>query len=386
MVARNKKQRSGSIYVLTLLTVAAVGSMVLIGVTIRNASSVESGLIETVNKNSSGVLDAAEYAIGHINNDPNWTNNAQKGQVFSEFTLGDRTYSSSVVDADTLVAPTLASSNYRVTVTSTTGLAVDSASVDLRHAKIDYLGYLQSLGLDAYWPLNEATGSTTANDPQDGRDGRYLDPDAAGAGTNDEGGTVPVFANSGDHIETPYDSNYQDDTQGTVSFWMKNTGTGPYTSYGVFGQRFQSNAMPAVAMTCMGGSLSAYMNDSGAFSQNSSSITPFGLIKIGQWHHVAMTWGPSGLRIYIDGVQQASRNVTVWDTRDGSLGEQPLHIGASYIPASSSQPQVGFEGSIAHFAILSSELDASKIAEIAAIKPDEIHLTLIEDSWVKVFD
>lgn len=378
----------GSIYVLTLLTVAAVGSMILIGVSLRTARNSQSIIIEQMSANSSGVIDAAELAIGHIDADSDWITNAQKGVVFSEFTLGDRTYSSSVVDADTLTIPTVSSTNYRVKVTSSTGLATESASVDLTFAKFDYYAYLQSLGLEAYWPLDEVAKTTNANEPQDNRDGTYQSPSAAGQDTNDENGVVPVFNGSGNHVETPYDSSYQDDTQGTVSFWMKLTGTGPYTSYGIFGQRFDSSGMPAITMTCLAGSLSAYLDDEGAFDYGHFATTSPNLIKVGQWHHVAMTWGPAGLQIYIDGTQRSGTgNTDYWDTRDGIIIlNRPLIIGAGYIASSSSQPQVGFVGSIARFAILTNQLNAATIAELASIKPDEMKLDLVEDSWVKVFE
>ena len=55
MVIRKPRQR-GSIYVLTLLTVAAVGSMVIIGVSVRTATSAESAITEQVNTNNEGTL------------------------------------------------------------------------------------------------------------------------------------------------------------------------------------------------------------------------------------------------------------------------------------------------------------------------------------------
>lgn len=374
----------GSIYVLTLLTVAAVGSLIMIGVSLRTTRNSQSVIIERMNTNSNGVLDGTELAIGRIANDTNWVTNAQKGVVFSEFTLGNRTYSSSVLDADTLLTPTASSSNYKVTVTSTSGLATESASFELIKG---YYTYLQTLGLDAYWALNEPSKSTIAVEPEDDRDGTYLDPNAAGAGTNDEGGTVPVFAGSGDEIETVYDTGYNEDEEGTVSFWMKFTGTGKYTTYGVFGQRYKPGGMPGVTMTCIGGSLSAYMSDTGSFSYSKFASTGPNLVNDSQWHHVAMTWGPAGLKIYIDGNQESGTgNTDTWNTMNGSDGKQPLLIGGGYIASLFSQPKVGFVGSIAHFAILETQLKASTIAELAKVKPDNARVLLTDGSWEKVFE
>lgn len=378
----------GSIYVLTLFTVAAVGSMVLIGVAVRSSTSSKSTLIEQMNANRSGVLDAAELAIAKINADISWPTNAQKGYVFDEITLGDQTYTSSVVDEDTLATPTDSTEIYRVTVKSVNGIAAESASLDIEYTVFDYEKFLDSYDLRAYWPLNEASKSSTADDPIDNRDGTYLAPNNAGAELNDEGGVVPVFKNSNDHVETPYDNDYIDDSQGTVSFWMKLTGSSMVTTYGIFGQRFTTNGMPAVSMTCIAGSLMAYMDDGGSYDTSHFAQTAAKTVTVGQWHHVAMSWGPNGLCVYVDGTIQAQNKTCLekWDTRDLFWGVQPVIIGGSYIPAAASQPLVGFEGSIARFGIIKDQLTDTEVAEIAAQKPDERTITLVENSWAVVYE
>ncbi len=386
-LAAHSHQR-GSIYVLTLLTVAAIGSMILIGVSLRGTRNTKASIIAQMNANSTGVFDAAELAIAKIATDPDWKTSAQKGSVYADFTLGERVYSSTVVDADTLTTPTDTSVNYRVTVSSTSGLAQETARVDFNNDKIDYYAYLQSIGLDAYWALDEVSKSAVADEPEDGRDGTYLDPSIAGAAMNDEDGIVPLFADASDHVETPYDSQYADDTQGTVSLWMKLTGASNVRHYGIFGQRFTHGGIPAISLTCIAGSLVAYMDDGGGYSIAHLAQTGPSIIKVGQWHHVALSWGPAGLTIYVDGVEQASTpGCTVyWDTVNGSGGIQPLLIGSSYIAAFASRPQIGFEGSIARVAILSNQLSAGQVAALAAIKPDQTQLKLIENTWVRVYE
>lgn len=386
MVVQQPRQR-GSIYVLTLLTVAAVGSMVLIGVSVRTATSAESTITENINANNDGVVSAAEFAIAKIVSDSSWVTNAQKGAVFSDFTLGDRSYSSTVVDADTLATPTDDSVSYRITITSTNGVASESARFDLQCQKFDYEAYLVSLGAEAFWCMDEQSNNIKAKENIDKRDGDYPSKNIAGMGTNDEGGLVPVFTNSSDHLETKYDAAYQDDTQGTVSFWMYFTGNNSDT-YGIFGQQFSSTGIASVAFTLSSGVLIAYMDDSGTFSFSKFASTSTKVIQNDQWHHVAMTWGPDGIIIYVDGVQEG-RNGSVteyWDTLDGKDGEQPVTIGGCFQPTMGTQPFIGFEGSIARFAILSDQLDSAAIAELAATKPDAAQIVLVEESWAPVFE
>jgi hypothetical protein len=387
MVVQQPRQR-GSIYVLTLLTVAAVGSMVLIGVSVRTATSAESTITENINANNDGVVSAAEFAIAKIINDADWVTNAQKGSVFSDFTLGDRSYSSTVVDADTLATPTDDSLSYRITITSSNGVACESARFELQCEKFDYKKYLESLGAEAYWPMDEDIKESKADDPIGHRDGEYLDLNTSGASTNDEGGQVPVFANSGDHVETPYNAAYQDDAEGTVSMWMYFTGD-TSTPYGVFGQQFETGGYANVAMMLMNGVLTVYMDDSGSFSYSRFAWTMSKVINASQWHHVAMTWGPAGVRIYVDGSQVGSNPALTeyWDTKDSILtGRQPVTIGGCNQPIAGSQPFIGFEGSIARFAILSDQLNAAAIAELAATKPDAAQMVLVEESWAPVFE
>jgi hypothetical protein len=379
--------RRGSIYVLTLLTVAAVGSMVLIGVSVRTATSAESTITEQINDNSTGVFDAAEFAIARIDADTDWLNTAQKGSVFTKFVLGERTYSSTVVDADTLATPTAKTSKYRVTVNSASGIASESASIDLEWSKIDYPGYLASLGVDAYWPLDEAPKTSTAVEQFDSRDGTYQDPATAGAATNDEGGVVPDFyANC---VSTPYDSMYNDDQEGTVSFWVKWEGTSTTITYGLFGQRFfnTSNGFPAVSLTMTNGGLVMYMDDGAMYDTDHFAWTTYKVIKTDTWHHVAVTWGPSGLRIYVDGTLEALQSdcTEYWDTQDGVSGQSPLYIAAAPI-VSGSYPLTRFDGSIARFAILTDQLTNSQVADLASMKPDMQGTKLVSQSWAPVYD
>ncbi len=386
---RSTNKERGSIYVLTLLTVGAVGSMVVIGVSLRTSTSAESTITEQINRNNDGVATAAELALAQIKSDADWSTNAQKGVVFSDFTLGNRTYSSTVVDTDTLATPTADTTNYRVTVTSQHGIASESARFDIEGNKIDYQTYLESLGVDAYWPMDEASKKNKADEEIDDRDGDYPGENIAGMGTNDEGGVVPVFANASDHLETPYDDAYVDDSEGTISFWIRRTGTNVYASYGVFGQIFEPSGRPSFSMICLNGALFVYLDDSGGYDYDHMTYTDVNVTSLNTWHHIAVTWKTTdGVDIFVDGSRVVSNSSATdhWDTLDGSDGEQPFLIGAGYVLGYFSSPLAGFEGSIARFAILTNKLNDAQIAELAATKPDGLEMSIADGSWVPVFE
>ena len=232
--------RGGSIYLITLITVAAIVSMVFIGVSLREAHSLESTLVEQMSLSGSGVLDAAELAIEHVSSDPLFRVNAQDGTVFGPLVVdkGGNTLSSTVVDAATGLKPTYDTATYRVNVNSVNGIANASAQIDVLATPTDYLAALEQLKMVHYWPLNEKTSSTLALDHGGAYDGTYLDPNVAGVSHNDDGGMVPVFASWNDYVEVPYGQDFKQ-TAGAISVWIKLTATDK-TNHAFMGTRWKN--------------------------------------------------------------------------------------------------------------------------------------------------
>ena len=258
--------RHGSIYLVTLITVAAIVSMVLIGVRLRLATTGQSQLVEQMSEGNTGVLDATEYALQKIMDDADWNTTAQSGKVFADFTLGDSTYSSSVVDAATGISPTGSTTTYRVQVAAEHNTVWSSAQIDLTSEKVDYAAVLGALSVTHYWAFNEAWKSATAIEPVDGCDGTYLDPNGVGTDTNTEGGLVPVFANSVDYVQVPHCRDFNQMAEGTISLWMNLSGTGSFTTYGVFGKKVEKNRKPAINLSLFNGSVAAYLTDTETIS------------------------------------------------------------------------------------------------------------------------
>lgn len=385
-MTRPHANRRGSIYVLTLLTVAAVGSMVLIGVAVRGATSAESAMIEQQNENGDGVTAAAEYALARISNDANWETNAQKGTVFAEFTLGGKTYSSSVVDQETQAAPTLTTSTYQVQVSSTSGVARDSSSFQLDYQDaVDYVQLLVDEGAKFYWSMGEASGASYADDPIGGNDGSYQDKTVVGAGTNDEGGIVPVFNDNTDHVRVPYDSGLENG-KGAFSLWVKHTNSNPLNVTGIVGMRYNgSGDTPTFSMSVFNRALIVMVCDDGNYQSGKFAYTGSNKILDDTWHHVAVNYGSdTGIEVYIDGVLEAQNA----SNKDGikSPREHSLSLGAGYSISSWSNSRVGFEGSVAHVAIFHDPLTSRQIDLLSSTKPDAQALALIEHSWEKVYD
>jgi hypothetical protein len=61
------------------------------------------------------------------------------------------------------------------------------------------------------------------------------------------------------------------------------------------------------------------------FTSSDLSTNPNGQLPLGTWSHLAMTWSPNTLRLYVNGTQVASRSTS------GSLstGTGPLRLGGN---------------------------------------------------------
>ncbi len=380
--------KNGSIYLITLVTVAAIVSMVLIGVQLRMATNSQSAIIEQMSEGNTGVLDATEYALQKITDDESWATTAQSGKVFADYALGDSSYSSSVVDAATGLTPTADTTIYRVQVASDHSTVHSAAQIDLLCDKVDYLAVLAAFGATHYWALNETFGTTTAIEQIDSScDGTYLDPNVTGAGTNTEGGIVPVFAGATDQVQFKRCSDFGSDSQGTVSLWMKLTGTHNTTNYGIFGMLVKKDGKPAINLSVSSTTLIAYIDQWEVFNFANFAKSTSGVITVGQWHHIALSWGPKGLTIYVDGAKVANKSsntMGIWSF--GGSRTPDFNIGSAYTVMDGSQPPAGFEGSIGHFAVLADQLSDSQIIDLAAIKPDLRSTAIVEDSWVRVFE
>jgi len=388
-----RSTRTGSIYLVTLVTVAAITSMILIGVSLRSTSSDQSAIVETMTESNTDLLNAAEYAIEKINADLNWIATAQKGVVFSPYTLGDSTIEGTVVDADTDALPTNTTTNYRVTLTSDNTIFHSSSQfvVNCEGSKVDYIDFLTKKDASFYWPMGEITGAATATDLIGTYDGTYLDPRVVGTDTNDEGGLVPVFANSNDSLEIPYGP-LLIEAEGGVSLWMKSSNSDTFGINMIAGMLYASGGDPTFNLSSFGTTLTAYISEDGSFDLGKAVQTPGNVFTPNTWHHVMVTWGGDGLLVYVDGVLKGSNKSNIdgiGTARKINNGWQPFYIGSGYNLYSGSfpAPSRGFDGSIAHFAYFYKQLSSSKVEEIAAIRPDENNLlSMVSNSWVRVYE
>jgi len=381
----------GSVYLVTLITITAIAAMVLIGIRLRTAENTKQSIVTQMAESNVTVLDATEYALQTVLDDPAWTSTAQSGNIFtpfSPFNLEDTIYSGTVTDADTAAKPTTDTTTYRLKLSAETNSVTSSAQIDLFADRVDYLTVVKDLGAKFYWPLNETSNPVSAIDEIGSNNGAYKKPSVAGGAINNEGAPVPVFNDSNDHVEVPWDWTFKQ-KNGSLSLWMMCTGATRASNYSFAGMDFTKNGDPTLNLSVFYYGILAYVDDDGSWGGENLATTSFDIINPGTWYHIAITWGSNGLRIYVDGVLQGfnvantdgiSTKFAMWG------GEQPLRLGAGFFTGNMSTPEDGFEGSIAHVAFYDPVLTATEIADLAAIIPDLATYTLVDDSWVRVFE
>ena len=207
----NKHSRSGSVYLVTLITVAAIASMVMIGVTLRSSTSSKSTLIEEMSKTNIDIMNATELTLQTVASDAAWKATAQTGVALPKQTINGVTYGTTVKDADTDATPTNSTTNYTLTMSATQNSIEHVSQLTFEYASVDYPALVDAYKGLFYWPLSEDPKSTTAVDAIDACDGTYQDPNAAGATTNEHGAQVPLFTGSNDHIDIPWADKFKED-------------------------------------------------------------------------------------------------------------------------------------------------------------------------------
>lgn len=376
----------GSVYLIALITVSAIVSMVLIGVSLRSTSNTQISIVTQMTSSQSGVMSAAEHALQNILANPEWPATAESGVAFDPVVLDNLTLSGSVLDADTDLLPTTNTINYRIRVQSELGVTRSAASFNLDSSKIDYLAHLKTISTTHYWPMNEPEKSTEAIDQIGSATGEYQSIASAGTGMNSEGGNVPVFTDTNDHLEVPFSTDFAQ-CDGSISMWMRLDDTNKVNTNALVGMRYEFDGVPTMNVSVFDEKLYAFVIQDGVYAQKNCVKTKK-LIDPSVWYHLVVTWGTHGLTVYLDGVEVAKDTKVTDCVVSASIadsGEQPLLIGGGYTMMPFSQPRVGFKGAIAHVSLHEIQLSDVETAELASMRPDLQSFNFVEDSWAREY-
>ncbi|MEO1235712.1 MAG: LamG-like jellyroll fold domain-containing protein, partial [Planctomycetota bacterium] len=173
----------------------------------------------------------------------------------------------------------------------------------------------------ARWSFEETSGTTAADSVGD-HDGFYRSGVVLGA--EGRSGYAAEFDGASHYVEIPHDDEFLLD-QGALSVWF-------YLD-DVSGRKELVSKDSSGYDT--GGQFTMYVNNAALYIRFSSTTSHYsmshGTLSPQTWHHVAFTFGPGGMRFYLDGALVDSDPYTGgWGSTSGGAGNfEPMAFGAN---------------------------------------------------------
>lgn len=385
---RSRVRRSGSVYVAVLGTatlVALTGISAILAV--RSQQRIAGGEQDLIAARHLA-LAAIELGTLRIADDTDWRSNLTDGYWYNNATLGGGTFSLHVADpldgdltrgvCDPLV---LTGYGYQ-------GAACQMLRVTLEAAAADtdpLYSATMSRSPVAYWRLGEGAGATTAVDQKGSHPGTYHNGVALGVAVPYRCDTAAEFDGANDFIEIPHSSDFLLNN-GTVQFW-----------FWADSVAYEQGLLTKESLGFdTGGHLAIWINSTQRVMVRLQSAwdnyyLESGVISARQWTHVAVTFGTSGFRLYINGslVDSDGYNGGLGTSSGGAGNYEPIAIGVSTIISgdlSATPWKWPFRGRIDEVALFGSVLNATAVQALytagSTIPPHT--MTVVLGSWQPV--
>jgi len=205
------------------------------------------------------------------------------------------------------------------------GVFSGSANV-VRAGTITFADAVMAHNPISYWRLGELAGST-AVDETGLNNGTYAGPDLGQPGSVINDPDTSAYFNGGfDHVAIPHHAAYELD-QGTILFNFQDQNSIHDT--GLFSKDsdgFDQGGNFSI-FTTADGRIEARLQDTAA--DHITLTDPF--IQLDTWYQVALTFGPSGMHLFINGQEVDSDPYTggLGTTSGGTGNVEPIVLGAS---------------------------------------------------------
>ena len=331
---------------------------------------------------------AIDLVLGDMATDPNWRTRYGAVGGPSVLPTGDGTFELFLVDpadgdiavgqCDPLIATAYGYAGNARQVLQVR-LEADAASLDPIGERIMGLGPL------TYWRLSE-TGGSVAADLMGQHDGQCQNGVAFDREVPYQCDTAAWFDGSDDFIEVPHHDDFML-ADGTFQLW--------------FYPESASNIQGLIGKDSLGFDEGGHMHiwyyygtimarlqsDDTSYSVQSSGVSPF------QWHHVAFTFGSTGMTLYVDGNPVSSESYFggLGTTSGGNGNREPIGIGVD-TSDTGDETLAGwndcFRGMIDEVAIFSRALDPGEVASIyeAGNTSAPTSMTPVAGTWKRVVD
>jgi len=197
-------------------------------------------------------------------------------------------------------------------------------------SEVDYFvvefNALPLLNGESRWLLNEATG-TVAADSESNNDGVYTNGVSLDqVGPCGQSTTAALFDGDNDFVAIDHTRGYLIDS-GTIGLWARPQQLGqPQTMFSKAASQRDTGGDVELSLTTSGALRATLESTTQTFT-----LTSIETVTVDEWFHAALTWGGSGMRLYIDGELVASNSYTggLGSTSGGTGNFEPITIGAS---------------------------------------------------------
>lgn len=208
-------------------------------------------------------------------------------------------------------------------------------------------------------PWSGAAAAVAVNEVGD-NSGAYV---GATAGASGQIGAAAQFDGTSSHVLIPDDATYHVHT-GSIAFWFNAASLSG--TQGLIAKESNANGTNGhLAVYLQGNQLRATLRQDGV----THTIADGAAVSAGTWHHVVFSWGPSGMKLYRNGIEAASGAFTggLGQTPSGDANAEPIVLGArgmNSAPLAASPLTDFFNGLLDDVRLYDGPMDAEQAARV----------------------
>ncbi len=188
---------------------------------------------------------------------------------------------------------------------------------------VDYTTAVEAHTPVGYWRFEETTGTTAADSTAGGNDGTYYNGVTLGTTGVNGTDTAATFDGSNDYILVSNDSSLQP-SNGTIQLWFNTNDASD--RQGLLEKNENQEEGDGIRIRINNGRIEARLQTGeGSYRTITSSMT----VDTSTWHHVAVTFGSGGFKLYVDG-QLAGTNSTTESLSSNTASVEIGRTGSDY--------------------------------------------------------